>query len=175
MATSYANPGGTGDRTSIITVTTTATLAGGSPPISGLVDGINSNTGAPFWTAGQTLRTITFDFGPTLFKQVIDEAKWYQNGTSAHGTWRWEASDDGSSWTPISANFTLDGGSTGAVIGDLSANTTGYRYYRLAQQSGTTSATPWLREIEFKIEQGDPLAGDGGGLGDQNPIVNVFF
>jgi hypothetical protein len=31
------------------------------------------------------------------------------------------------------------------------ANTTGYRYYRLLQTSGTTSAAPIITEIEFRI------------------------
>lgn len=155
MATSYLNTGGRGDRRSIITTTTTAVLSGGSPAISGLVDGLggtagSTNTGAPFWDGAQTLRSITFQF--LTGKALIQEVTYFQNGNAAQGTWKWRGSQDGSSWTDLSATFTLDAPSVGAVAGDLSANTTAYSYYQLLQTAGTTNSSPWLREYEFKIE-----------------------
>jgi hypothetical protein len=145
---SYANTGGTGDRTAIITVTTTAALGGGTP--SNLVDGAkaNNNTDAMWWNAGQTLREIKFDFGA---KKLITEAKWYQNGPSSSGTWKWQGSNDNSTYTDLSTGFTMTAGGAGDVIGDLSANTTGYRYYKALQTAGATNDTPWLWEIEFRI------------------------
>lgn len=144
----YTNAGGTGNRTALITVTTSATLGAGTA--SNLVDGAkaNNDTDAMWWNSGQTLRHVTYDFG---HKVLITEAKWFQNGTSESGTWKWQGSDDGSIFTDLSANFTLDAGSTGSVMGDLSANVTGYRHYRQQQVSGNTTDAPWLWETEFKI------------------------
>lgn len=154
--TSYANPGGTGDRTATITVTTDASLGGSSGPASKLVDGNKANgSGSAIWFVnGQSGRRIVFNFTGLGAKQIIDEAKWYQNGPTAHGTWKWQRSDDGSSWVDLSAPFTLDGGGVGDVIGDLSANVNAYWYYSILQTSGTTSDSPWDWEIEFKLEAG---------------------
>lgn len=151
---SYANPGGTGDRTSIITVTTTANLDGGT--INNLVDGAkstNNTSDACYFAVVSNADgvVIKFDFGVGAYK-LITEATWYQNGSSAQGTWKWQGSSNDSTWTDLSIDFTLDAGSTGAVIGDLSAGIDGYRYYRIIKTGGTTNDTPWLREIEFKID-----------------------
>lgn len=156
MTTSYANTGGTGSRTGIITASTTASLGGSSGPVARLVDG-NKATGSgnAIWVAPGQLVTMsfTFDFGSGASK-VIDEAKWYQDISAAqNGVWKWQGSNDNSSYTDLSATFVLNGVSTGSVIGNLSGNTTGWRYYRLLQttlQSGNDSA--WLEEIEFKID-----------------------
>jgi hypothetical protein len=94
-----------------------------------------------------------FDFGVGVSK-LIQEAKWYQNGPSAQpGNWRWAGSNDDSSYTDLTTNFTLDAGSAGDVIGNLSANVTGYRYYKLQQQANSGgNDSPWMWEVEFKID-----------------------
>lgn len=147
---SYSNPLGTGDRTATITVTTTAILAAGTA--SNMVDGAfaNNATDSFWWTGSQSGRRITFDLGSA---KVIDEAKMYSDLTSAHGTWKWQGSNtnNGSDWVDLSAGFTLAGGPGGVVQGDLSANTTSYRYYSLLQTAGVTSAASWQREFEFKV------------------------
>lgn len=160
MTTSYANSGGTGDRTALITVTTDATLGSGPGTASNLVDGAKANNtnDSAWWDSGQSGRRLTFYFNGN--SKIIDEAKWYQNGPAAHGTWKWQVSDDGSSWVDKSASFTLNAGGAGDVIGDLSANTTGYKYYSILQLTGVTDSGPWLYEIEFKIDQA--AAGDDG-------------
>lgn len=144
---SYANAGGIGDRTAIITVTTTAVLNIG--PASKWVDNnFDNNSNSIEIQNGQTLRSITFDFG---HKALITEVKYYQNGSGSQGTWKWQGSNDGSSFTDLSATFNMDAGGAGDVVGDLSANTIGYRYYRALQTSGTTNSSPWSKEFEFKI------------------------
>lgn len=150
---SYANAGGTGDRTATITVTTNSTRGGSSGTPDRFVNGLKANSSAAgYWVTNSQSAAMhfTFDFGA---KKLITEAKWFQNGPSAQpGVWKWQGSLDGSSYTDLSSTFTLDGGSAGSVIGDISANTDGYRYYRILQ---TTNAggndSPWLQEIEFKI------------------------
>jgi hypothetical protein len=152
---SYANAGGTGDRTSIITVTTDATLGGSSGPASTLVNGLKANGAAnACWVVtGQSNRRFRFSFGHRV---LITEAKWFQNGPSAQGgTWKWLGTDDGVAMTDLCSSFTLDGQATGLVIGNLSANTTGFKFYDLQQTGGNTSDSPWFWECEFKI--GNPV------------------
>lgn len=147
VTTSYANPGGTGNRTATITVTTTATLGGGT--INMLVDGSQAN--GLWWTGAQSSRTMTFDFGAGASK-VIDEFKWYQDVALAgngHGTWVFGGSNDNSTYTEFPETFAL--GANVATATYPVTNTFGYRYYRLRQTFNQTSSTPFLREIEFKI------------------------
>lgn len=144
MPQSFANPGGTGNRTASITTTTTATAGAGN--VTQLVNGTRANEF--WWSSGQSGREVKFDFGAA---RLITEANWYQDSASAHGTWQWQGSPDNSAWTNIGATFTL-GSSVGQTIATLSGNVTSYRYYRMLQTAGTTSSSPYLREVEFLID-----------------------
>lgn len=153
ISTSYSNPGGTGDRTALITVTDSYPpyeLFGGYSGTSALETLVN---GAPYqWTiyfatqdaAGRWFR---FDFGAP---KVITEAKWYQQTTDAQGTWVWQGSTDNSTWNNIGTSFAF-GGATTQVITSLSGNTNYYRYYRLLGVNGSVTSNPWLYQMEFKI------------------------
>ena len=153
VAPDYANDGGTGDRTASVTVTVSgASLTTNDP--SNLVDGAfeNNTTDSIAFvpsaaTAGEWIR---FDFGQGA-QRVISEAKWYQANTSVHGTWKWQGSNDGDTWADIGVGFTL-GGATTQVLTELSANGTAYRFYRLFGVSGNMSGSPYLQEVEFKID-----------------------
>lgn len=151
----FKNADGEGVRTNRITVTTDATLTDGT--IDRLVDGgFGSSTAtACAWTSGQSGRHVTFQFAES---KIITEARWFQSltvGGVGHGQWKWQGSNDGSSFSDLTANFTLDGNNgAGFVVGDLSGNITAYEYYRLQQLSGTTSNAPWLREVTFKLRRG---------------------
>src|SRR5689334_2838184 len=134
MATSYSNAGGQGDRRASITVTSDLALAvsDAGNPWNNVVDGDNSSTDT---VHGHIIassndgndRNITFDFGTA---KVIDEFTFYTSRAGwDFGTWTWEGSNDGSSWTQIGASFTL-GGLAGANV-YARANSTGYRYYRV--------------------------------------------
>jgi hypothetical protein len=142
--TSYANPQGTGNRTAALVVTENIPSGGGD--VEQMVNGAIVNN--EFFFTGSALngtQEIRIDFGTA---RLIDEFKWYQQNSSTHGTWQWEGSNDGSSWTTLGATFTLGGGT---VTTYARANTNGYRYYRLLGVSGSTSGSPYLQEIEFKI------------------------
>lgn len=146
----YTNAGGTGDRTAIITVTTTLSLpAAPYNDPNKLVNGTSAND--LYWnnggSAGQYLR---FDFGAAASK-LITEAKWIQSSTTSHATYQWQGSDNGSDWTNIGTTFQL-GGATTQTITNLSGNTVGYRYYQLLYSSGSNSNSPWLFEMQFKID-----------------------
>lgn len=147
VSTSYANTGGTGDRTAIITVTSNASYDTGTATT--LVNGTKSENVLYFSNGvAASGKYIQFDFGSA---KVINEAKWYESISASSGVWQWEGSADAMSWTAIGSTFTL-GTPTGTTTHTyLSGNTTSYRYYRLLGVSGTTSYNAWLYEIEFKI------------------------
>ena len=145
----YTNPGGTGNRTSSITVTSTLTVQG-SGTFQQAVDG--DKTSAVWWWAGVAAsgKYFRFDFGAGASK-VINEVKWYQSNATAQGVWQWQGSNDGTNWTNIGANFNLGGVAT-LTDTAMSANTTGYRYYQILGISGNTSSSPFQYETEFKID-----------------------
>lgn len=138
----YANTYGSGDRKHQVRILGSATFSGST---EGMVDGLTTNV--CFMSNGQSGVNIVFDFGEP---RVIIEATWKQNTTTTHGTWKWQGSNDNTSYTDIGGTFTLGG--TAQVHTELSGNTTEYRYYRLQQTAGTTSGTPYITEVEFKID-----------------------
>jgi len=149
--TLYTNSGGTGDRLASITATTDLSVR--ESAVTTLVDGLFP---APFngfrcWQQDTVGLYMRFDFGAGESK-VITEAKWYSDSTGAtDGTWRWQGSDDASSWTNIGSTFTLSG-STEQTQTELSGNANGYRYYQLLGVSGQVSGLWYWREVEFKID-----------------------
>jgi len=145
---SVLHPGGKGDRTSSITISTTATLGAGT--INNIIDGGwgTNTTDAFWWTASQSSVVVLFDFGS---KRIIDEAYWAQDRTDAHGTWKWQGSNDGTTFTDIGSTFTL-GGAFRNRLSTLNGNVTPYRYYRLTQTAAGTAALPQNVEITFRID-----------------------
>ena len=129
-------------------VTTDATVTGAA--ITTLVDGdYLGDLPKPRFAADATgNRHITFQF-PASVK--ITEAKFFMNSPNAEGTWKWQGSNSGSSWTDISMTWTLTGDFDGEPIGDLSANTAMYSYYRMQQTSGSLDSASALRQIDFKV------------------------
>lgn len=153
--TSYANAGGTGNRTATISVSTTGGQSfGGGATGAGLVNGTKANntTDGAYWTtaSGVTNGLITFDFGSGVQK-YIDEIKWFQNVSSANGTYVFEGSNDNSSYTTLGSSFTLNDAGTGSTFATTHSVPAPYRYYRLRQTSGSSAGNPWFHEIEFKI------------------------
>lgn len=146
------NADGQGDRSSRITVTTDLTLTTGTIPL--LVDG-TTGTNQIVLTASQTLKQITFQFSEA---KIVTAGLLIQSqangGGFNHGTWKWQGSNNGSSWTDLTSTFLLDGSTTGFAQGDLSANATAYLYYRLQQTAGVTRNDNALREMEFKLRKG---------------------
>jgi hypothetical protein len=148
-ATDYANTGGTGNRTAIITVTSSLAAAGGT--LSNAVDGgFANNTTDSYWFAGGTAvlnNWLKFDFGVGAAK-YIDEFKHIQSDASAHGNWKAQISNDDSAWTDVSASTALGGATTTTIT---CAPLELFRYFRILGVSGTTSATHFIQENEFKI------------------------
>ena len=154
IATSYSNTGGTGNRTAIITTTKSIGFSGGVPQLSILVDGNTTMQNSCYFT-GETVagKYMRFQFGSA---KVIDEAKFWQDGGAAynHGVWKWQGSNDGSTWTDIGSSFTLGPSvstSSPQIITALAGNQTAYTYYQLLGVSGSSNSGPYIREFEFKI------------------------
>ena len=133
-----------GNRTSLITVTTDATIGNG--PVNKLVDG--SAAASLFWSGGQVNRNVTFDFGVGA-TVIIDGFGWLQDVGFNHGTWVLQGSNDNTTYTQIGAAFGL-GVSGQTQMHYVFVNATPYRYYRLLQIAGTTSNSPFLIEIYFR-------------------------
>jgi hypothetical protein len=164
-ATSYSNECGQGNRLSLIEVlgsyhTDNVGVDGGLAPLptlgnvdyapAKLIDGVASSGAANatnFFT-GQTTVQITFDFHNSGFPQIIDEFTWEQSNNTNVGTYTWEASNDQITWTSLATGLNLPGASGIGV--HAYSNVVGYWFYRLRQTSGTTSSSPWLKEITFK-------------------------
>jgi hypothetical protein len=148
VATSYGNPGGTGDRTWLIGITTGGQLGGDSSSL--LVDGNELSAGFHFTSAGPAANCfIIFAFAGVV---VIDEAIWHQSTATPQGVWQWQGSNDVIEWTDIGASFNLGGVPAIGTHTTLHGNVTPYRYYRLQGVSGTTNTTGWLYEIQFRID-----------------------
>ena len=158
QTTSYANPLGTGNRLREAIVTFTGITFAGTP--SSFLDGVILGADNRMWWSGSVTSSValTFDFGDSSY--VIDEAKFYQSTSDTHGTWLWQGSNDGSSWTDIGSSFTV-GGSTAQTMTSMNGNTTAYKQYRLRGVSGTATGSPWIRQLEFKVST--IVSRDGGG------------
>lgn len=142
----YTHKFGFKDRTGFLTVTTTATLGGGTA--SNLVDGeaADNSTDSMFFTAGQSSKEVKFDLGSGN-SSIFTEATWWQDSANSQGTWKIAGSNDDSSYTDITTGINL-GGSNPTVIS--MTNSTAYRYYKLIQTAGTTVSGPWIRCVLFK-------------------------
>lgn len=150
MAERWSNKGGAGDRSSLITISRTAT--GGSGPISNAVDGdySESATGSWDWTGGQSAREIKLDFGS--FPKKITKAIWYRsNVLDSDGFWKLTASNDDASYVDISNAIEIVGTTRYYVFDSTGTNDGYYRYYKFVQTSGTTSSAAWHQELEFLI------------------------
>jgi hypothetical protein len=149
--TSYSNPGGTGDRRGSISVIESGNLLQYSSGFTrqNLLDGNTTNTGVCWKSPDQPVagKWLLFTFlGPKL----ITEATWYQSaGNSPAPTFKFQGSNDGTTYTEIGGNFTITSQTT--IITTLSVNTTYYNYYRMLGVSGNGDSTPWIHEITFKI------------------------
>ncbi len=174
---SYSNPGGTGNRTGLITVTSNFVPLDGT--LSNLVNNgeANNNTDSmKFPLSGQAL-WVKFDFGAAIFKEVT-EFIWEQSTTNNHGTWDFEASNNNTQWDLLLADMTLGGALTNTYTPTLIG---GYRYYKLTQSAGLANGIAWMREIKFKIRNlaqtihNSAIASydNAGGRGDRVGLVVV--
>jgi hypothetical protein len=175
---SYFNACGAGDRTAVITVTTSQASGhnnifqgrfGASDPfMSLLVDNLNRIDGGGqgalwFGVAPPTVsgKWIQWQFPSP---QIIDELRWFQETPATHGIWQLQGSNDGITFANVGSPATLGGSYDGiygySVFGGPAGNTTAYIYYRLAGVSGNYDGAPFVFESAFRIAS--PPAGTPG-------------
>lgn len=156
VTTSYSNTGGQGNRAGVVTVSHSGFVNGTA---QNTVDGTTSGSNGCYPNASTALSGfyLQFDFGVGASK-AIDEATLYKgNAISLNGTWKWQGSNNGSSWTDIGTTFNDDANTT-QVLTTMSGNTTGYRYYRILATAGTSGGSvPWWCEFNFKIADASAL------------------
>jgi len=140
----YANYPGTGDYTGWVTSITTTTTLAGTGNINHLFNYASLNQ--VWFNSGQTLRQIVVQY-PEAF--VFSEMTFRQSNASSHGTWLLEGSNDGATWDALSTAFTLGGSSV--VVVPMTITPTGHSYVRLRQTTGTTSSSPYILSVEFKM------------------------
>jgi hypothetical protein len=163
----WTNADGRGNRTSSITISTTLALSGGT--INNFIDGGfgDNTTDSVEITGGQSSKEIKFVFATA--KMITGFVRYYSNGNDV-STWKLQGSLDDITYVDITG--------AGAPVGSvgnpyyLRQNSTGtndgyYLYYKLVQTSGTTSGSPWQREIEF-------LLVDTGTTDDQAAIAPAY-
>jgi len=152
--TSATNVLAKGDRRSRITMSSTFTLGDVSAPLNNLIDGeFGSSTATATWFAtGQTNKVIVFDMGEDV---IVDKMAWISSNSTDDGTYSFEGSLDGVSYTTLVSSFNII--NTDTLI--QFANTTAYRYYRISGPSAGTMSNRWQHEVEFSVSQ---IAGEGG-------------
>lgn len=142
----YANPGGSGDRTSLITIS--ANFSPGAGALERWVDGNQTNSDSfsfKFNSGQNTGNEFTLDFGG-----LYEFNEW--TGTfsisSALGTWKLEGSTDNSNWTTLHASFTMGGATSVTYTPTLTGP---YRYYKWTQTGGNTQTSTRMIEGRFQI------------------------
>jgi hypothetical protein len=154
-STSYANAGGTGARTGSITVTASvpAIFGYGGSTATSLVDGsAAANTtnayvtnGAPSFVDGNYFQ---FYFGSAKY---IDEVKIYADRSLSNGSWKWQWSNDGTTWTDGNTFTWSSATQTQSVTGWPASGAT---YLRMTKVGSTTGTDASYEEFEFKIAAG---------------------
>lgn len=140
--TSYDNPMGKGDRTGSVVIS--ASFSPNSGSLSDALDGVSGN-GAFTITAGDVSgKRIAFDFGTA---QYVSEVMLYLN--SHQGNWKWQYSDNGSSWIDVIDGEFYSGANLPAQAIPL-IEAGAHRHWSILGVSGN-STNDWWKEFEFKI------------------------
>lgn len=158
-AFSYANSGGSGDRTAGagtpggITITATVSLSAGSFPV--LINGSSTDLSTSFASSASNPNGvyIKFEFDK---KKSIDQFTWKHGSNVAQGTWDLQGSlDDGATdpYHMIKTSWGInDAGSSANVVDvDVGGDAVIFKYLKMTKIGGTTSTTPREQEVTFRI------------------------
>lgn len=157
FSTQAASSYETGNRAALITSATTLTNGSTTVPqnlLDGSKDGNNTNAWYPNGGQAVSGKTITFTLGAA---QQFTSARISSISSSSgdNGTWKWQGSNDGSSWNDLTDPFVWYWGTYNQLDEDViaplfkSSAVASFLYYRLLGVSGTTSSSPWYTEVEF--------------------------
>lgn len=145
---SYAAPGGTGNRTASITVTSDLAITSGA--LSTLVDSTTTAQLQFTFNGAIVNKYVKFDFGVGITK-IFYEAKVYAYESTTRGFWKWQGSNNDSTYVDIAASQQILNGQTTWTVTDQTA----YRYIKMVGVSGGIDAAGGLPngwgEVEFKI------------------------
>jgi hypothetical protein len=141
--TSYNNTCGTGDRRSIITVTTDLNIQSGV--VTSLVDGAIGTSNGWYPVANQNAAGKYIRFQLSYSKVINDVTFRTAAADGGLGIWKFQGSNDATTWTDLSGDVTLGN----AITESFSLNnTTAYTYYQAVGVSGTPIDN-WIYEFEF--------------------------
>lgn len=141
----------TGNRAASITVTASFTPDVGS--LGSLVDGTTTDNSGMYLATSYAVsgQWVRFDFGSGAKMKVTRARRHMGTSGSTWATWKWQASDDASTWDDLTGSFEITGSST--AVDDMASNTKGYRYYRLLGVSGTAAGGNRMAMDEVEFEQ----------------------
>ena len=143
----------TGNRQGTYTITSSG-ISSITGAFANWIDGSNNNNGENAWhwnanSQNHNGGNITFDLGSGNSK-IYTGVKLFQDNTSSSGNWKWQGSNDNSSYTDLDTNFTWGGSTT---IESTWTNNTAYRYIRLLGVIGSSStAGPYQQDMQFKVK-----------------------
>ena len=142
----YENEGGTGDRQSIITITTDLSIFG---EFSGMVDGNTADGPFTLENADIAGKEIVVDFRAIADLVKINEIKFYKTAAAQSlGTWQMKISTDGAAYANTGSKFELGG--TGDNPQILTIDAEGFGLLKFVGVSGSTPIFQMF-EFEFKI------------------------
>jgi len=144
---SYFNKYGSGDRSNIIV----ASGNGGSYSPAAGDNLINGNlTDGPGITSYADDMNFKFQFEEAV--HITEATIYFQSAGGNLGTWKWQGSNDDSTYTDISSNEDLTSAAvTNVITLDSIGATATYTFYRLIKVSGGTNSTQW-EEFNFKVK-----------------------
>jgi hypothetical protein len=155
--TSYANPGGSGNRTAggDGTIAISSNIVWDQGATVNLINGVaasNATDAVDEPGVGSTsVAGAVIDFYFQDLKKFCDEITLEKDTAGSSGTWQFLTSNDG-------ANFALGGtiAWTGTITSyPIAMPFSGAKLFRLLGISGTWS-NAWFREVTFKIANGNP-------------------
>ncbi len=126
--------------------------------IANWIDGSNNDNTENAWYFNNIVTItsdfrIVFDLGSGNSK-IYTGAKMIQHShSSSGGVWVWEGSNDNSSYTTLSSNFTWGLNASTETVNTWS-NNTAYRYIRIKGVSGQTNTGPWQLDMQFQTKTG---------------------
>lgn len=148
----------TGNRGSLITVTASGITSFSGTNVQSLVDGSEAKNTTNSWypNGGQTINSSSIiKFALAAARTFVGaKIRMSSNTVGNNGRWKWQGSNDNSTWTDVSDTFLWDFAvstnqdveTDGAVF---FTNPGSYSYYRLVGVSGLTSGSPWYMEVLF--------------------------
>jgi hypothetical protein len=144
-----SNPGGSGNRAALITVTANFSPSGGGS-VQNLVNGATTNntTDSIHFPNGGTNQEIIFQFLDA--PKNINSVQFFFNSATSNGIWTFYVGD-GNTWTQVGTSGGAISSANPAHSFTPPLNRIDCTHFRMLQTGGTTSSVPWFQEVWFEI------------------------